>query len=94
MTEPTTALDKKNDLSALRLQLTTGSEKVQSQLLQQLATLGEAGEYVLREFLLQRRSNPPSWVDGKAYQLLYSSDSPSSKEFLKSYFPTGIVSLL
>ncbi len=93
MTEPTTALDKKNDLSALRLQLTTGSEKVQSQLLQQLATLGEAGEYVLREFLLQRRSNPPSWVDGKAYQLLYSSDSPSSKEFLKSYFPTGIVSL-
>lgn len=93
MTEPTTALDKKNDLSALRLQLTTGSEKVQSQLLQQLATLGEAGEYVLREFLLQRRSNPPSWVDGKAYQLLYTSDSPSSKEFLKTYFPTGIVPL-
>lgn len=93
MTEPTTALDKKNDLSALRLQLTTGSEKVQSQLLQQLATLGEAGEDVLKEFLLQRRSNPPSWVDGKAYQLLYTSDSPSSKEFLKIYFPTGIVSL-
>ena len=108
MTDPTTASDPKIDLSALRLQLTAESEKVQQQLLQQLATLGNAGEYVLMEFLLQRRFDevklrsggslqenvdPPNWVDGKAYQLLYTADSPSSKEFLQTYFPTGIVPL-
>ena len=108
MTDPTTASDPKIDLSALRLQLTAESEKVQQQLLQQLATLGNAGEYVLMEFLLQRRFNevnaapgenlqenvnPPNWVDGKAYQLLYTADSPSSKEFLQTYFPSGIVPL-
>lgn len=93
MTNPTTASDTKIDLSALRLQLTAGSEKVQQQLLQQLATLGNAGEYVLMEFLLQRRFDPPNWVDGKAYQLLDAANSPSSKEFLQTYFPTGIVPL-
>jgi hypothetical protein len=93
MTNPPTTSDTKIDLSALRLQLTAGSEKVQQQLLQQLATLGNAGEYVLMEFLLQRRLDAPNWVDGKAYQLLYTADSPSSKEFLQTHFPTGIVPL-
>lgn len=93
MTDPTTASDTKIDLSALRLQLTAGSEKVQQQLLQQLSTLGNTGEQVLMEFLLERRFNPPSWVDGKAYQMLYTSESPLSREFLQTYFPTGIVPL-
>jgi hypothetical protein len=93
MTNPTTTPDTKIDLSALRLQLTEGSEKVQQQLLQQLATLGNAGQDILMEFLLQRRFNPPNSVDGKAYQLLYTADSPSSREFLHTYFPTGIVPL-
>ena len=93
MTDPTTASDTKIDLSALRLQLTAGSEKVQQQLLQQLSTLGNTGEQVLMEFLLERRFNPPSWVDGKAYQMLYNSESPVSREFLQTYFPTGIVPL-
>lgn len=88
-----TASDTKSNLSALGLQLTAGSEKVQQQLIQQLATLGNAGESVLMEFLLQRRSHPPSWVDGKAYQVIYNADSPSSREFLQTYFPTGIVPL-
>lgn len=93
MINPKTASDTKIDLSALRLQLTAGSEKVQQQLLQQLATLGNAGENVLIEFLLERRVDPPSWIDGKAYQMLYNADSPSSREFLQTYFPTGIVPL-
>ena len=93
MTDPTTTSDTKIDLSALRLQLTAGSEKVQQQLLQQLVTLGNPAENVLMEFLLQRRSNPPNWVDGKAYQMLYDIGSPSSREFLQTYFPTGIVPL-
>ena len=93
MTNPTTASDTELDLSALRLQLTAGSEKVQQQLLEQIATVGNAGEYILMEFLLERRGIPPSWVDGKAYQLLYSADSPSSQEFLQTYFPSGVVPL-
>lgn len=93
MTNPTTASDQKIDLSALSLQLMNGSEKVQQQLLQKLATLGNVGEQVLMEFLLQRRFNRPNWVDGKAYQLLYAADSPSCREFLHTYFPTGIVPL-
>lgn len=81
------------DFSALRSQLTDGSEKVQLQLILKLATLDDAGEGLLREFLLQRRSGPPNWIDDKAYQVLYSANSPSSREFLQTYFPSGIVPL-
>ncbi len=93
MTNPPTTSDTNIDLSALRLQLTSGSEKVQQQLIPTLATLGNAGLDVLMEFLLQRRSNPPSGVDGTAYQILRTADSTSAKEFLQTYFPTGIVPL-
>lgn len=92
--DPTNSQRQDNvDLSALRLQLTSGSEKIQQQLIQKLATLGAAGESTLMEFLRQRSSIPPTWIDGNAYQVLYNSDSDSSTEFLQTYFPTGIVSL-
>lgn len=91
MTDPTT-VDTNFD-SALALQLTTGSEKVQAQTIEKLATLGTAGEELLMKFLLQRQSNPPTWIDGKAYQVLYSADSLETKNFLQTNFPTGIVQL-
>ncbi len=81
MTDTTTTEDTIIDLSALCLQLTNGSEKVQQQLIHKLSTLGNAGEAVLMEFLLQRRSLPPTWVDGNAYQVLYKTDSAEAKEF-------------
>lgn len=81
------------DFSAIRLQLIDPSEKVQQQLIQKLATLGNAGEAVLMEFLLQRRSKPPTWVDGNAYQVIHNANSAAAKEFLDTYFPTGIVPL-
>jgi len=93
MTDSMTASDKKIFLSALGCQLIAGSEKVQQQILQQLASSGNAGLDVLMEFLLQRRFDPPSWVEGKAYQILYTADSPSSREFLQTHFPIGIVPL-
>ncbi|WP_250123679.1 GUN4 domain-containing protein [Chroococcidiopsis sp. CCMEE 29] len=93
MTNPPTTSDTNIDFSALRLQLTSGSEKVQQQLIHKLATLGNAGLDVLMEFLLQRRFNPPSGADGTAYQILCTADSTSAKEFLQTYFPTGIVPL-
>lgn len=94
MTDQTTTSDSKSNLSAIGLQLTTGTEKVQQQLIQQLATLGNAGEEVLMEFLLKRRSvTRLSWIDGKAYQVLYTSNSPSAKQFIQTHFPTGLVPL-
>lgn len=93
MNNPTTTSDQNIDLSALRLELTSGSEKVQQQLIQKLATLGKSGESILMEFLLERRINPANWVDGKAYQVLYNADSVSAKNFLQSYFPNGVVPL-
>lgn len=82
-----------NDIDSLRQPLIAGSEKVQQQIIPQLAELGNEGLDVLMEFLLKRRENPATWVDGKAYQVLYNSDAPQVKEFLRSSFPEGIVPL-
>lgn len=92
MTNLPTASNQQIDFSALCLQLTSGSEKVQQQTIQQLATLGNDGEQVLMDFLLQRRLDP-TWIDGKAYQALRSSESPSAQAFLLANFPQGIVPL-
>lgn len=93
MTDPTTTSNTNIDLSALRMQLTSGSEKVQQQLIQKLATLGDAGLDLLKEFLLQRRSDSPTWIDGIAYQALYTADCALAKEFIQTYFPIGLVPL-
>lgn len=93
MTNPPTASNQQFDFSAMRLQLTTGSAKVQQQTIHQLATLGNDGEKVLMDFLLQRRPEPPTWIDGKAYQVLRSSDWAQVKDFLQVNFPQGVVPL-
>lgn len=92
MTNSPTASNQQIDFSALCLQLTNGSEKVQQQTIQQLATLGNDGEKVLMDFLLQARPHP-TWIDGIAYQALRSSDSPVVSAFLEANFPLGIVPL-
>ena len=93
MTNPPTASNQQSDFSAMRLQLTNGSEKVQQQTIQQLAALGNDGEKVLMDFLLQPRPQSPNWIDGVAYQALHSSDSSAVSAFLEANFPLGIVPL-
>ncbi|MEH2328121.1 GUN4 domain-containing protein [Nostoc sp.] len=93
MTDPMILSGPANDIDSLRQPLIAGSEKVQQQIIPQLAELGNEGLDVLMEFLLKRRENPATWVDGKAYQVLYNSDAPQVKEFLRSSFPEGIVPL-
>jgi hypothetical protein len=93
MTNLTTTSDTPIDFAALGLQLSSGSEKVQQQLIQQLAVLGEPGLDVLMEFLLQRRDRLPTWIDGKTYQILYRSEVPAAREFLQTHFPQGIVTV-
>ncbi|MDJ0798566.1 MAG: GUN4 domain-containing protein [Calothrix sp. MO_167.B12] len=94
MTDPMTASSAtSDDIDSLRNQLIAGSEKVQQKLIPQLANLGHGGLDVLMEFLLQRRENAATWVDGKVYQILYNSDLPSIQEFLQTNFPHGVVPL-
>lgn len=94
MTDPMTASNAtSDDIYSLRNQLIGGSEKVQQKLIPQLANLGNGGLDVLMEFLLQRRENAATWVDGKVYQVLYNADLPKVQEFVQTNFPHGVVPL-
>ena len=93
MTDPMIVSGTTNDLESLRQKLIAGSEKVQQQIIPQLADLGNDGLDVLKEFLLKRRDTPATWIDGKVYQVIYNTDAPTSKGFLQTNFPEGIVPL-
>ncbi|MEO3704423.1 GUN4 domain-containing protein [Trichormus azollae] len=93
MTDPMILSGTANDIDSLRQKLIAGSQKVQQQIIPQLADLGSEGLEVLQEFLLKRRDTPATWIDGKAYQVVYNSDAPTAKEFLETYFSEGIVPL-
>ncbi|MFQ4144083.1 GUN4 domain-containing protein [Chlorogloeopsis sp. ULAP02] len=93
MTDPMIVSGSSSDIESLRRQLIAGSIQVQQQLIPQLAVLDNGGLDILMEFLLQRRDSTATWVDGKAYQALYNSDSPQAKEFLQTHFPEGVVPL-
>ncbi|MEM7726577.1 MAG: GUN4 domain-containing protein [Cyanobacteria bacterium P01_A01_bin.45] len=93
MTDPMILSGNSNDIDSLRSQLISGSEKTQPQIIQQLAELNDAGLNVLMEFLGQRSTESMNWIEGKAYQVLYTSQSASAQEFLQAKFPTGIISL-
>ncbi|BAZ39806.1 GUN4 domain-containing protein [Calothrix sp. NIES-4101] len=82
-----------SDIDALRAQLVDGSEKVQQQLIPQLAGLGDGGFDILMEFLYTRRENPATWLDGKIYQLLLNANSDKTTDFLQTHFPEGVVPL-
>jgi hypothetical protein len=93
MTDPMIVSGTANDIDSLRQKLIAGSQKVQQQLIPQLAAMGDEGLEVLQDFLLKRRDTPATWIEGKAYQVLYNSDAPTAKEFLATHFPEGIVPL-
>jgi GUN4-like/ARM-like repeat domain, GUN4-N terminal len=93
MTDPMIVSGNASDIESLRQPLVAGSISVQQQVIPQLANLGDGGLDVLMEFLFQRRENPATWVDGKVYHVLYKSNSLKAKEFLQTYFPSGLVPL-
>lgn len=82
-----------NDISQIANQFQSESEKQQLQLIPELASAGEEGLIVLREFLQERQSEPPNLVTGKAYQVLYQANTPKLQEFLNANYPDGIVPL-
>lgn len=91
------------DAKGLVTQLQVAPEKMQAQLVQEIAALGEAGLLELVEFLRQRLAGSgnrteakPEKVDllaGKVYQTLVQSGSTAVGDALNLHFPQGIVPL-
>lgn len=82
------------DFSRLRSQLTAEPEKVQLQVISELADCGDAGLAILMEFLLKRQQlAPANFVDGRAYEILLKSKNAKVLEFLQTNFPTGVIPL-
>ena len=81
------------DISQLSQKFSLESPKNQLKLIPQIAATGEPGRDFLREFLSTQLSEPPSLVTGKIYQILYQANTDKTQQFLKTYFPTGVVPL-
>ncbi|HAJ64775.1 MAG TPA: hypothetical protein DCP31_40655, partial [Cyanobacteria bacterium UBA8543] len=64
------------------------------QLIPELVSQGAAGLEVLMDFLKERQLTSIDLVAGLAYQSLYDANTPNTKEFLTTHFPTGIVPLV
>jgi hypothetical protein len=82
-----------DSIDALTLKLKSVPEKLQFQVLQELSELGEGGLSAIMGFLQERRlsGSSPDLVAGKAYQLLFSSNSTTVADFLQTHFPAGVV---
>lgn len=96
MTDPTTAPLTQEDpskIAELSRQFQSSSEKKQLQLIPELVSTGTAGLEVLMQFLKERQSMPADLAAGLAYQVIYNTDTATTKEFLQAHFPTGIVPL-
>lgn len=95
MTDQTTAslTEDSSKIGELTRQFQSSPEKKQLQLIPELVSTGTAGIEVLMEFLKAQQSTPVNLVAGLAYQALHDADTPITKEFLQTHFPTGIVPL-
>ncbi len=81
-------------IAELKQALQSNSEKKQLQLIPELVSQGAAGLEVLMDFLKERQLTSIDLVAGLAYQSLYDANTPNTKEFLTTHFPTGIVPLV
>ncbi|HAA31285.1 MAG TPA: hypothetical protein DCE56_30685 [Cyanobacteria bacterium UBA8553] len=81
-------------MAELKQALQSNSEKKQLQLIPELVSQGAAGLEVLMDFLKERQLTSIDLVAGLAYQSLYDANTPNTKEFLTTHFPTGIVPLV
>lgn len=95
MTDPTIAPVTEDSLpiDELTRQLHSSTEKKQLQTIPQLVAIGEAGLEVLSNYLKERQTTPANIIIGLVYQALYDANTPNTKEFLQTNFPTGIVPL-
>ncbi len=83
------------NINELEAQLTTGSEKTQLQVMPDILAFGDAGYPILQNFLLsrQQQSVPPTFVDGRCYELLLKTEASDVQGFLQQHFGQGVVPL-
>ncbi len=95
MTHQTTAslTEDSGKIAELKRQFQSSSEKKQLQLIPELVSTGTAGLEVLIEFLKEQQSTPATLAVGLAYQALHNADTETTREFLQTHFPTGVVPL-
>ncbi len=81
------------DIRDLNERLRSESEKNQLKIIPQLVATGELGLVSLMEWMVSFRNEPANLAMGKAYQAIYSANTPQTQEFLAANFPNGIVPL-
>ncbi|MGD1805679.1 GUN4 N-terminal ARM-like repeat domain-containing protein [Dapis sp. BLCC M126] len=79
------------NIPELQSQLESGSEKKQLQVIPSLAETGGQGLEILMEFLQNKKSDSPTIVEGKIYQVLRQVNSSKVNEFIQKHFPLGVV---
>lgn len=87
------SMDLSEQLTSLRDRLSSDSEKKQLEALADIESLGTAGVDVLMDYLSKRHADKPTFLDGKAYQVLVASGSDAAQAFLNRTFPNGLVPL-
>jgi hypothetical protein len=85
---PSTATPSPDDL---RSQLQAATPDKQLPLLPDLVAF-EVGQSILMDFMLAQQATP-SRVTGRAYQLLWATETPGVRTFLETHFPQGIYPL-
>ncbi|MFP4694224.1 MAG: GUN4 N-terminal ARM-like repeat domain-containing protein [Halothece sp.] len=81
-----------DQLTERQEKLFSESLKKQLPIISELASFGEAGLEVLRQFLEQEGASPTPAV-GEAYIELYQANLPQFNQFLEDKFPQGVVPL-
>ncbi len=79
------------DINDLIAKLRSESAKNQIKLIPKLVEIGDAGYQAIMAWLLETQKQAPTNATGKAYQVIYDANTPETKEFLETNFPTGVV---
>jgi len=81
------------DLTHLKEQLNQGPLKTQFEIIESLTLAETPGLKILMEFLRHPPETAPITVLGLTYQVLYDAGVAEVTDFLKTYFPDGVVPL-
>jgi len=81
------------DLAELDSKLNTAPEKIQYEVVSELAAAGFPGLVVLARYLRDRRGDAPTPVEGSIYQTLFAAENGEINDWLAAEFPGGVVAI-
>ncbi len=88
-----TAEREASALSKLEEDLSSSSAPKQLRAISELETYGAIGYEVIKRFLIEQPQQPPTFVQGRCYEVLHQSNDDSAQTFLEERFPKGVVPL-